>query len=148
LTKAGAGTLTLSALNSYRGDTTVLDGVLEITGGIYADGTTLIDIQSGVAKLMTTNVSKADLDIRTDETGTLEIVSGTHAIRTIMGEGTTRIDGGATLRVASLVQGTLIIGAGANKTMAVPEPSGGMLIGSGLFLLLAVQRIRRRSARG
>jgi autotransporter-associated beta strand protein len=147
LTKTGDGKLRLSALNSYQGDTTVMNGVLEIAGGIHSNGTTLIDVQSGTAKLMTTNVNKIDLDVRTAEMGTLEVVSGTHTLGRISGGGTTRVDGGAILTATSIVQGSLIIGTNANNA-AVPEPSGCMLLGSGLVLLLTVLSGRRKSARG
>ncbi|MBN2578715.1 MAG: autotransporter-associated beta strand repeat-containing protein [Pirellulales bacterium] len=148
LTKTGAGRLTLSALNSYGGDTTVLDGILEMTGGIDPNGTSLIDVQSGIAKLMTTNVNKADLNVSTSAAGMIEIVNGSHLLGIISGEGITQVDGGASLTVASITQGTLIIGGAKSADAApVPEPSGWMLLASGLLFLLAVQgRIWKRSS--
>jgi autotransporter-associated beta strand protein len=143
LTKTGDGTLRLSASNSYQGDTTILNGVLEIAGGIPVGGTTLIDVQSGTAKLMTANLNSPDLEVRTAQTGTFEIVSGTHVVGSISGGGTTQVDAGATLTVTSIVQGSLMIGTGANSAV-VPEPSAWMLIASGLFLLLAAHGIKGR----
>lgn len=49
ITKSGAGTLTLSAKNLYKGNTTVNGGTLKITGGIYTNGhsSSVVTVQNG-----------------------------------------------------------------------------------------------------
>ena len=135
LNKTGAGTLMLTAAETYSGDTTVNGGTLAITGGIGDGGTTLIDVQSGAAILSTTNINKSDLDIVTASGATFDVAGGTHVVGDISGDGITKVDAGASLTVASLRQGTLIIG-GAGAT-AVPEPSTFALLGMSAFGFLA-----------
>jgi len=150
LHKLGNGTLTLSALNTYSGATTVNGGTLEIAGGIGASGTSLIDVQSGTAVLKTVNVNKSDLDIVTAALATFEVSGGTHVIGSITGSGTTIITGNATVTVASICQDTFILGsitefinqsnAGwptGGEITPVPEPSIFILL-AGAFVLLAI----------
>jgi fibronectin-binding autotransporter adhesin len=143
LTKAGPGTLTLNALNTFSGDTTVNGGTLEIAGGIVLSGTSLIDIQSGKTVLKTVNVIKSDLDITTAELATFEIINGSHVVGSITGSGTTIVDSGANLTAASICQGTLIIGTltrstPSETTTSVPEPSVIVLL-IGAFILLGLK---------
>ena len=150
LIKDGAGMWTLSALNTYSGDTTVNGGTLTIAGGIDQTGTSLIDIQSGTAVLETVNVNKTNLNINTAALATFEVVNGTHTVGAISGSGTTQIDAGASLTVASIYQDTLIFGSGAklniqaipgglqgNTIAPVPEPSTLVLFGIGALGLIA-----------
>ena len=153
LIKYGPGTLTLSALNSYTGDTTVKGGTLEIAGGIDPSGTSLIDIQSGTAVLK--NMNKTNLNINTAALATFELVNGTHAVGTISGSGTTQVDAGASLTAQSVNQGTLTLGIGARVTIQpipggplggtiapVPEPSSFVLLGMSTISLF-VYALRR-----
>jgi len=150
LTKQGAGTLTFSAKNTYSGATIVNGGTLEIAGGIAASGTSLIDVQSGMAVLETVNVNKPDLNINTSSLGVFEVTGGTHVLGSITGSGTTIVDGGASLTAASISQGALILSdakefmdqsnAGwptADAITPVPEPSSFVLL-AGAFVLLAI----------
>jgi autotransporter-associated beta strand protein len=128
--KSGSGTFTLTAQNTYSGDTIVSGGTLEIAGGIGANGTSLIDIQSGKAALKTVNLSKTNLNINTAALATFEVVNGTHALGAINGSGTTQVDSGANLTAASIAQGTLTIASGATVTIqALPggPQSGGIV---------------------
>ena len=109
LNKTGSGTLTLNALNSYSGDTTVNGGRLEIAGGIDPSGTSLIDVQSGTAALKTVNVNKTNLNISTAALATFEVVNGSQTIGAITGSGTTQLDAGASLTAASICQGTITL---------------------------------------
>ena len=157
MTKLGSGTLTLSALNTYSGDTTVNGGRLEITGGIDPNGTSLIDVQSGTAVLKTVNVNKADLNINTAALATFEIVNGSHTIGAITGSGTTQLDANASLTAASITQGTITLAPGATLTIAaipggptstsnitpVPEPSALALLCVAL-IIAACRWIRRK----
>jgi autotransporter-associated beta strand protein len=150
LTMLGSGKLTLNALSTYSGDTTVSGRILEIAGGIAASGTSLIDVhQSGTAILKTVNVSKINLNIHTAALATFEVVNGSHVIGAISGSGITKIDAGASLTAASINQGTLTIGSGATVTIqaipggpqsgpitSVPEPSALLLLAGALFLAM------------
>ena len=144
LNKLGSGTLTLSALNTYSGDTTVNDGTLEIAGGIDPSGTSLIDVQSGTAALKTVNVTKTNLDIITAESATFEVIDGAHTVGTITGSGTTQVDAGASLTATAICQDVLALAPGATVTIAaipggplanaitpVPEPSTLVILGVG-----------------
>jgi hypothetical protein len=155
LNKLGSGILTLSATETYNGDTTVGGGTLIFAGGIDSGGTSLIDVESGSVVLMTTNVSKSDLDIYTAVSATFEVVDGMHAVGDISGSGTTQVDSGASLTATSISQGTLTIGSGATVTIqaipggplgntitAVPEPSTLALLAVA-FLIPAYSRVRR-----
>jgi autotransporter-associated beta strand protein len=156
--KSGSGTFTLTAQNTYSGDTIISGGTLEIAGGIGASGTSLIDIQSGKAVLKTVNVNKTNLNINTSPLATFEVVNGTHAVGAINGSGITQVDSGATLTAASIVQGTLTIGSGATVTIQaipggplgntiapVPEPSALVLLGIGFISLLRYAWRKRRA---
>jgi autotransporter-associated beta strand protein len=103
LTKAGSGTLTLNAANTYTGDTIISGGTLELapTGQIA----TASDINTSAT------------------TATLQIDSGTYTVGNISGVGNTILSAGGNLTVSSVVQNTLTIGDGATLTIA-PIPGG------------------------
>jgi autotransporter-associated beta strand protein len=158
LNKLGSGTLSLSAQNIYSGDTIINGGTLEFAGGIDENGTSLIDVQSGAAALKTTTVNKTNLNITTAALATFEILNGAHTVGVISGNGTTLVESGATLTVASISQGTLTIGSGATLTIQaipgglqggaiapVPEPSALLLL-TGVLIWQAfayVKKMRR-----
>ena len=152
LTKYGPGTLILSALNSYTGDTTVNGGTLEIAGGIDPNGTSLIDIHSGMAVLKTVSVNKTNLNINTAALATFEVADTSHIVGDITGSGTTQVDAGSSLTAQSINQDTLTLGIGARVTIQpipggplalsanikpVPEPSTLTLLVIGAISLLA-----------
>ena len=149
LIKLGSGTLTLNALNTYSGSTTVNGGTLQIAGGIDPAGTSLIDVQSGTAVLMTVNVNKTDLNVNTAASAVFEVASGIHEIGSINGSGSTRVDAGAVLTATSIDQDTLTLGPGSTVTIRaipggpqsgkiapVPEPSSLVLLMGMLILLM------------
>jgi fibronectin-binding autotransporter adhesin len=155
LNKLGSNTLTLNALNSYSGNTTVNSGTLEIAGGIASGGTSLIDVQSGNLIFKAVNISKPDLDITTAALTTYEILNGTHEVGDIDGSGLTRVDNGATLTAASIHQGKLRIGSGAKVVIGplvgglqagsltpVPEPSAIVLLAGVFILSCFITRLR------
>ncbi len=157
LNKVGSGTLTLSVAETYSGNTTVSGGTLIFSGGINAGGTSLIDVESGKAVLQTTSVNKTDLDIFTAASATFEAVNGAHQLGAIDGNGSTRVDDGATLTVSSIRQGGIYIGSGAKLIIratagdapdiyaiaGVPEPSTLVLLVTA-FLLLTYRWARKR----
>jgi hypothetical protein len=156
LNKLGSGTLTLSAKETYAGDTTINGGTLAIAGGIDPNGTSLIDIQSGTAMFKTVNVSKLDLDINTAALATFEVLNGSHAVGAIAGSGITQVDAGASLTAQSISQGTLTLGIGARVTIQpipggplgdtiapVPEPASFVLL-SGAFIVAIYVWARKR----
>lgn len=153
--KLGSGTLTLNALNTYSGSTTVNGGILEIAGGIDPAGTSLIDVQSGKTVLKNTNVSKTNLNVNTAESAIFEVASGTHDIGIINGSGTTQVDSGATLTATSIIENTLSLGSGSTvniraipgglqsgKIAPVPEPSSLILL-IGILTLLTPACVRK-----
>jgi autotransporter-associated beta strand protein len=148
LNKFNSGTLTLSALNTYSGDTIVNGGTLEIAHGIAAIGTSLIDVQSGTSIMKTVSVNKPNLNITTAALATFEVVNGIYVIGTITGSGITKVDTGAILTAASICQDTLTIGSGTMVTIeaiagepqdygitAVPEPNAILLLSVALIML-------------
>jgi autotransporter-associated beta strand protein len=121
LNKLGSGTLTLSALETFRGKTTVSNGTLVFSGGIGAGGAQLIDIESGAAVIKTTKLSNSNLNIYTAASALFEVADGSHTVGDIAGSGTMQVDSGASLTAASIRQGTLTIGSGAIVTIqAIP----------------------------
>jgi autotransporter-associated beta strand protein len=104
LVKQGSGMLTISVPIGYSGTTTIEGGTLEIAGGIDDSGTSLIDIQSGTVSFKTVNVNKTNLMITTAPLATFEVVNGAHTVGNISGNGTTLVDSGASLTVASISQ--------------------------------------------
>jgi autotransporter-associated beta strand protein len=143
LNKWGAGTLTLTAMNTYNGNTYVNDGTLIFSGGIDPDGTTHIDVQAGKAVLSSTNISKSNLDVVTAASATFEVADGTHLLGDISGSGMTLVDSGGSLTVTSISQGILTIG-GLKAVQAVPEPSILVTLGIGALGLLACAWRRRK----
>jgi hypothetical protein len=148
LNKLGEDWLEFDDPISYSGDTTVKGGGLAIVGGIDDGGTKLIDVQSGVALLVNTNVIKPDLNISTAALATFWVFSGAHTVGAISGSGITKVDAGASLTAASISQGTLTLGSGATLTIQpipggplggaiipVPEPNTIILFGAALIML-------------
>jgi autotransporter-associated beta strand protein len=156
LIKQGSGTLTLNALNSYSGSTTVNGGILQIAGGIDPGGTSLIDVRSGTAVLKTINVGKANLYVDTADTAIFEVADGVHEIGAINGSGSTLVDSGAALTAASIFQNTLTIGSGgmvviraiaggpsSGEISPVPEPSALVMLAA-VFILAAITGVKKR----
>ncbi len=127
----GSGSLTLNSTAAYGGNTTVNGGgALIIAGGISSSGTTLIDVESGMAALTTTNVSKSDLNVYTAASGVFQVSDGTHSVNDISGGGSTVLLAGGNLTAASVAQNTITLGAGATLTIAALP--GGPTAGGGL----------------
>jgi fibronectin-binding autotransporter adhesin len=156
LTKLGSGKLTFLALNTYTGNTIVNGGTLEITRGIAAGGTSLIDILSGTATFKTTAINKTSLNISTAASAIFEIINGSHTVGAISGSGTTKLDAGASLAVASISQGTITLAAGSTLTIAaipggptglaitpVPEPSACVLLLAAAFAVAICGRAKK-----
>jgi T5SS/PEP-CTERM-associated repeat protein len=157
LVKTGTGTLSLVDCASFSGNIQVLGGRLEIAGGIDPSGTSLIDVQSGTAALLTVAINKPDLDISTAALTTFEIVNGSHTVGAITGSGTSQLDANASLTATSISQGTITLAPGATLTIAaipggptaassivpVPEPSVLAILSCALIMGLSVRMKRR-----
>jgi autotransporter-associated beta strand protein/probable HAF family extracellular repeat protein len=132
LTKLDTGTLTLSGDNSYTGQTTINDGILELT---------------------TTGQIDKDSEIITESDGIFQINGGSHEVGLISGNGKTEVLSGQ-LTVNSLVQKSLKIGPGAklilvpssgemlyarNDNSSVPEPSAIILLYIAAMFLMIVK---------
>jgi autotransporter-associated beta strand protein/T5SS/PEP-CTERM-associated repeat protein len=149
LTKIGTGRLFLTAANTYSGATTIDQGICQVTGSIL--DTSGIDInQTGSLELANSSISATSASVPIDNDGNLVVRAGSQNAGTITGSGTTRVNAGATLTAASIVQKSLIIG-GASASAAssadispanqVPEPSAIALIFAGLLgILLPIWR--------
>jgi autotransporter-associated beta strand protein len=103
LTKTGAGTLVLTAANTYAGPTVISKGTLELTS--------------------TGQISAASEINITDSTAVLQVDAGAHAVGDISGTGTIILLAGCHLMANSVAQKTLIIKDGATLTIA-PKPVG------------------------
>jgi hypothetical protein len=96
-----------------------------------------------------------ELNITTAALATFEIANGAHTVGHISGNGTTLVDSGASLTVASISQSALTIGSGATLTIQaipggplggaitpVPEPSALVLLVIGAISLTTFTRRR------
>lgn len=134
------GRLTLKAKAAYQGDTLVQGGMLNILGGIDADGTKLIDVQKGATvSFDQTNINAPSLSIRTTGTAIFQVVNGTHTLGSVLGTGTTHVGNQSILNATSIVQNTLWIGdnlyaisastSSEKNSSPVPEPAGIVMLG-------------------
>ena len=114
---------------SYDGNTIIQGGTLSIESGIDAAGTKLIDVQSGLARLQTTNVNRTDLNITTGESATFEVASGRMPSEQFPAAEPRRSIAARSLTAASIQQDTLAIGG---HVAAVPEPAALTLLLSGV----------------
>jgi autotransporter-associated beta strand protein len=156
LTKNNSGKLTLNGKITYTGNTIVSQGSLEIAGGIDANGTSLIDIQTGArVVLKTVDISKPNLDITFSSGSTLEVLNGIHEVgdisRVRASTCATIVDSGATLIASSINQSALRIGSGAKVVIrpipggplsddihAVPEPTSIALLACAFVMLAGI----------
>ena len=108
LKKNGAiNTLTLTGINTYTGNTTINDGILELAS--------------------TGQLATASAIATSAVTATFQVNGGLHTVGTISGIGNTNLLAGSDLTATSVTQGTLTIGAGA--TMTIAAIPGGPLAG-------------------
>jgi fibronectin-binding autotransporter adhesin len=143
LNKIGAGTLILTAANTYSGATTVEEGRFKVTGSIL--NTSGISIgESGILELAKSSDSATAANMPISNAGTLLISAGSQTVGAITGTGITQINAGATLTAQSIIQNTLSIGgtgagfaADSSTISQVPEPGTIALLGMGAFGLLA-----------
>ena len=127
LTKAGAGTMTLStgSNNTYTGSTNVTNGTLNVSGSL-AD-TTVVNISSGAAY----NVSASDTIGSFTGDGTINLVSGT---LTAFGDNSSAIYGGVIAGAGSLTKagtGTLTLTGTNTYAGATTISAGALQIGNG-----------------
>jgi autotransporter-associated beta strand protein len=154
LIKTGAGTMTVGGTNTYSGPTAVNVGTLSLTGSVQK--TSGATVAAGATLDLARAGSASALDVVTPVTndGLLSVSTAGQQVRAVSGIGTTNVAGGAGLTANSIVQNTLIIGAGGSVTIrdvptaaggaanAVPEPGTWVLIGTALVGWLAFRRRR------
>jgi autotransporter-associated beta strand protein len=126
LTKTGTGTVELSGTSGYSGTTTVANGRLKVSGTILNTvSPATIGAATATLELAGTGpVTPIGLDV--SNVGTLEIATAAQELGDITGAGTTNVKPSAGLTANSIVQDTLIIGAGGSVTIrSVPVAAGG-----------------------
>jgi autotransporter-associated beta strand protein len=159
LTKTGTGTVELSGTNGYSGTTTVSNGRLKVSGTVLNTvSPATIGATTATLELAGTGpVTPVGLDV-TNVGGALEIATAGQELGDISGTGTTEVKPSASLTANSIVQDTLIIGAGGSVTIrttpvaaggaagananAVPEPGTWVLIFTALVGWLVFRRRR------
>jgi autotransporter-associated beta strand protein len=155
LAKTGAGTWILSGANTYTGATSVSGGRLTVTGTVLTGGAT-VGATTATLELARSGGPATPIGLDVSNVGTLEVATAAQELGDISGTGATNVKPSAGLTANSIVQDTLIIGAGGSVTIretpvaaggaaganAVPEPATWALIGIGLLSLLAFRRRR------
>jgi hypothetical protein len=174
LTEQGPGELILKKAPQYLGNAAVSSGgtlTFDAAGGatnvgagaslsIAAGGT--VNVKATVADPFTDSVVLTQ-HTAISNAGAFHLIEGSTKVASIAGAGTTTVDGGASLKTASIVQDTLVIGAGGSVTIAesvpftgaavaqqaggaaqaVPEPGTWVLIGTALVGWLVYRRRSR-----
>ncbi len=129
VTKTGAGTALLGATNSYSGQTSILEGVLAVTGSTSLAATSFIDVAAGA----TLDAAAVAGGLTIGHGQTLG-GSGTIVGSVVFGRGST-LSPGRMVATAPL--------ASAFDTIAVPEPASVALIAAAGGLGLALTRFTR-----
>jgi autotransporter-associated beta strand protein len=121
LTKSGAGTLTLRAVNTYTGATAVSGGILKLTGAGTARATSGVTVGSAAGAKLVLDSSTSALDAKTPiaNNGAIEVTAtSAQQVGAISGAGTTTVLAGASLTADSIVQNALAAGPGASVTIS------------------------------
>ncbi len=136
LDTTGGGTLTISGANDFTGNLQVDDGTLQIDNsatptlgdgvGATVNGGATLELSGNISAL---SGGSNGTDITNDSSAAAGIfVSGTNqAVGNIDGTGNLVLDAGSDLTANSIVQNSLVIGAGATLTIA---PSAGAIMDS------------------
>lgn len=140
VTKVGTGTLTLSGLNTYSGDTRIEGGVLRTTNATALPDATAIRILDGASLNL-----NFDGTLGSDTIRGLIIPGATQAIGTWGSLASSATNKSAFLTGNGLLNVTAIIAAGAGSLdfSAVPEPTSAVLVLMALGLMASVRASRR-----
>ena len=141
LVKAGTGTLTLSGVNTYTGQTSINAGTLKLASGSSIGSSSGISLSNG-ATLDVTGLSASgvlvlasgqNVTTTTGSTGT--ITGGSGGGLTLNGNNTVSSTGGGTLSISRLnvgnTNGTTNAMTGGNVRVGVSGTSRGLVIGNG-----------------
>ena len=149
LTKAGPGTLTLAADNTYSGGTTINAGTLQIgnggstgklgSGNLVNNANLALNLSVGTSFDLTNNVSGA---------GTLHLISGSLTAYAPGSTGTITVDSGGALTIwapsAMLLTNDFVLnsfGAATNRGAINHDGGGGLVTLSGTITLAGDSRI-------
>jgi autotransporter-associated beta strand protein len=132
LTKKGFGSLTLSQVNTYTGETNILEGNLTLLGSIALTSKVNVAADAELTLAGTSGSSLASgTNIKND--GVVLVAAAGQQCGNITGTGTVIVQNGD-LTTRSIVQSTLIIGD-CSLIAAVPEPSAfALLVPIGIIL--------------
>ncbi|MBU6275562.1 MAG: autotransporter-associated beta strand repeat-containing protein [Planctomycetes bacterium] len=137
LAKVGDGTLTLTATNTYTGNTIAFGGTLEVaTGGaIESAGDLLVGTNGGIGRFALSGgtVQVANAVVGSDNgTGTVDVSDGSLTIATLLtigdqgfGNGTLNLTGG------SVTAGTTVLGVGSSAAGGLTVTSAGTFTATG-----------------
>jgi autotransporter-associated beta strand protein len=125
LTKTGTGTLTLSGINTYSGNTIVSAGTLELnrTSPGNAVASLVTDVANGATLRLAGTASGLSTNANVTNAGTLEITGTTQSVGNITGAGATTVSGAGTSATPTLIakdidQTSLTINNGAYVRLA------------------------------
>lgn len=123
LTKAGAGTLTLSGLNAYSGGTNINAGTVVVnTGGRLGTATNALKLGSGTVSATGT---VGNLTLNTSATvGAMTVASNTSDTTTAANIGQLSIASGSTLTATSFIAGIAATGNAINTALGTGSTPG------------------------